>query len=111
MKRPSIAVHDSSGNVFADLNLPDADDLPIQAELSRLIYLQIKRLGLTQIQAAVRLGLKQPDVSKLMNGRHAGFSADRLFRFLNALDQDIQIIVRQKPPRAHRSATMKVVAA
>jgi len=111
MKRSPIAVHQSSGNVFADLSLPDAADLPIQAELSRLIYLQIKRLGLTQVQAAERLDIKQPDVSKLMNGRHTGFSAERLFRFLNALDQDVQIIVRPRPPRTQRTATMKVVAA
>ena len=106
-----IPVHASGGNVFADLGLPDAADLPIQAELSRLIYLQIQRLGLTQVQAAALLGLKQPDVSKLMNGRHTGFSAERLFRLLNALDQDIRVIVRQKPPRAQRTATMTVVAA
>lgn len=106
-----IPVHAGSGNVFADLNLPDAEDLPIQAELTRLIYLQIKRLGLSQIDAAARLGLKQPDVSKLMNGRHTGFSAERLFRLLNALDQDIRIVVRPKPCRARRHGIMNVVAA
>ena len=111
MKHTPAAIHRSSGNVFADLGLPDAADFPIQAELARLIFLQIKRLGLTQIQAAERLHIKQPDVSKLMNGRHTGFSAERLFRFLNALDQDVQIIVRAKPPRSHRTATMTVVAA
>lgn len=103
------SVRPSGGNVFADLRLPDADDLPIQAELARLIYLRIKELGLTQAAAAARLGLKQPDVCKLMNGRHSGFSAERLFRFLNALDQDIQIVIRQKPQRARRSGTVKVV--
>jgi len=110
MKRKT-PVHPSSGNVFADLGLPDADDLPVQAELTRLIYLRIKQLGLTQVQAAGRLGLKQPDVCRLMNGRHAGFSAERLFRFLNALDQDVQIIVRKKPSRARRSARVSVVSA
>jgi predicted XRE-type DNA-binding protein len=104
-------IHPGSGNVFADLRLPDADDLSIQAELTRLLYLRIKELGLTQVQAANRLSLKQPDVSRLMNGRHTGFSAERLFRFLNALDQDIQIIIRLKPPRARRSATVSVIAA
>src|SRR5688572_20628283 len=98
MKR-KMHVQGSSGNVFADLGLPGAEDLSIQAELSRLIYLRIKQTGLTQALAADRLGLKQPDVSKLMNGRPTGFSAERLFRILNALDQDIQIIVRNKPAR------------
>ena len=102
-------IRPSRGSVFADLRLPDADDLPLQAELSRLIYLRVKELGLTQADAAARLGLKQPDVSKLMNGRHSGFSAERLFRILNALDQDVQIVIRQKPNRARRNATVSVV--
>ena len=106
-----MKVHKSSGNVFADLGLPDAAQLPVTAELSRLIYLRIRSLGLTQVQAAARLSLQQPDISKLMNGRHTGFSAERLFRLLNALDQDIQIIVRKKPLTARRSGTIRVVAA
>jgi predicted XRE-type DNA-binding protein len=110
MKRRTV-VRPSHGNVFADLGLPDADDLPIQAELTRLIYLRIRHLGLTQARAAARLGLKQPDVSKLMNGRHTGFSAERLFRLLNALDQDVRIIVGPKPARATRGGTVSVVAA
>jgi predicted XRE-type DNA-binding protein len=110
MKRTS-PVHAGSGNVFIDLGLSDAADLSIQAELTRLIYLRVKGLGLTQAKAAHRLGLKQPDVSKLMNGRHSGFSAERLFRFLNALDQDIRIVIRNKPPRTRRGGTISVVAA
>jgi predicted XRE-type DNA-binding protein len=110
MKR-KIAIHPSSGNVFADLELPGAEDLPVQAELARQVYLRIKQLGLTQVDAALLLGLKQPDVSKLMSGRHTGFSAERLFRFLNALDEDIEIVIRQRPARSRRSATVRVVAA
>jgi predicted XRE-type DNA-binding protein len=109
-RKSDIPVDAGTGNVFADLALPHPDKLSLQAELSRLIYLQIKRRGLNQTHAAAILGLKQPDVCKLMNGRHTGFSAERLFRILNALDQDIQIIVRPKPPRAHRIARMEVVA-
>lgn len=104
-----IRIHAGSGNVFADLGLPDAEGLSIQAELTRLIYLRLSQLGLTQVQAARRLGLKQPDVSKLMNGRHTGFSAERLFRLLNALDQDVRIVVTPKPSR--RRATVTVAAA
>jgi predicted XRE-type DNA-binding protein len=110
MKR-MIPVHEGSGNVFGDLGLGDAAGLPLQAELTRLIHLRIKQIGLTQVQAAQRLELKQPDVSKLMNGRHTGFSAERLFRLLNALDQDVQIVIRSKPANARRSGTLRVVAA
>jgi len=110
MKR-KILVREGSGNVFDDLRLPDAAALSIQAELARLIHRRIKELGWTQAQAAVRLGLKQPDVSKLMNARHAGFSTERMFRLLNALDQDVRIIISRKPPRARRDATLRVEAA
>lgn len=98
-------------NVFADLGLRKADDLSLQAELTRLIYVRIRELGLTQVQAAKRLGLKQPDISKLMNARHTGFSAERLFRALNALDEDVEIIVTRKPTRARRAGRLSVTAA
>ena len=109
--RQGEEIHVGSGNVFADLGLPDADNLLVQAELARLIFLRIRELGWTQTNAARRLGLKQPDVSKLMHGRFTGFSAERLFRLLNALDQDIEIIVRPKPARTRRGGTLSVVAA
>src|ERR1700722_11249400 len=99
-------MHARSDNVFINLGLPDAEDLSIQAELLRLIYPRINQLGLTQVQAVAQLGLKQPDVSKPVNGRHSGFSAERLFRFLNALDEDIEIVVRRKPSRARREANV-----
>jgi predicted XRE-type DNA-binding protein len=111
VKSKQTTIRASSGNVFADLGLRNAADLPIQAELTRLIYLRIKEVGLTQAQAAARLGLKQPDVSKLMNGRHTGFSAERLFRLLNALGQDVQIVVRNRSMRSRLPATVRVVAA
>ena len=64
-----IAVVEGSGNVFADLNLPNADDLQTKAELTRRLYRRIKALGLSHVKAAKALGVKQPNVSKLMNGR------------------------------------------
>lgn len=95
-KSDEIAVHEGSGNVFADLGLPDADDLQLKAELARQICRRIKALALTQVLAAKRLGLKQPDVSKLINGRHTGFSADRLIGLLNSLEVDVEIVLRPK---------------
>lgn len=110
MKRRA-RIHASSGNVFDDLRLKDAGDLSIQAELTRLIHDRIRSLGLSQSAAAERLALKQPDISKLMNGRYTGFSTERLLRLLNALDQDVCIVISPKPPRARRSATLRVEAA
>ncbi len=85
-------------NVFADLGFPkrEAADLKLKAQLTLRIYQRITELGLTQVKAAHQLGLSQPDVSKLMNGRHLGYSVDRLLAILNALEVDIDIVVRPK---------------
>src|SRR6266446_3099128 len=91
-----IPVTRGSGNVFADLGFEDPAELQVKAELTRQIANRIKALGLTQLQAGVRLGIGQPDVSKLMNGRYTGFSADRLMALLNALNVDVDIVVRPR---------------
>ena len=95
-KRDDNQIVEGSGNVFADLKLPHADELQTRAELTRLIYNGIQDRGLTQTAAAKLLGLKQPDVSQLMAGRFTNFSTDRLLRLLMALDRDVEIIVRPK---------------
>ena len=85
-----------SDNVFTDLGFPprDAADLKVKAHLTLRIYQRIKELGLSQTKAAARFGVSQPDVSKLMDGRHTGFTVDRLLSLLNALEMDIDIVVR-----------------
>src|SRR5690242_19683187 len=94
-KRP-MRVFRGSGNVFADLAFSqrEASELQMKAELTRQIHNRIKSLGLTQVRAAERLSISQPDVSKLMNGRHTGYSIERLISLLNALSMDIDIVVR-----------------
>jgi predicted XRE-type DNA-binding protein len=91
-----ISVTHGSGNVFADLGFDDAEELQVKAGLTHQISNRIKALGLTQAQAGERLGLGQPDVSKLMNGRYTGYSTDRLIALLNALDVDVEIVVRPR---------------
>ncbi len=86
----------SSGNVFADLNLPDADDLLAKAELAAKIIAEIQRRRLTQSQAAAILGIDQPKVSALKQGKLTGFSIERLMRFLLALGRDIEITVKRR---------------
>ena len=102
------SVTESSGNVFVDLGLPDAVGELFKAELTLQISKRIKDLDLTQKQAGVRLGLSQPDVSRLMNGRRAGFSTDRLLAFLNALDLDVDIVVRPVAPPPH-AARVRII--
>lgn len=95
------AVVPGGENVFTDLGFApkEAAELKVKAQLTLQIHQRIQELGLTQTRAAERLGLSQPDVSKLMGGRHTGFSVDRLLHLLNALEVDIDIVVR---PKVHR---------
>jgi predicted XRE-type DNA-binding protein len=90
-----IEVTESSGNVFADLGLPDADELYAKSMLSILIARTIRDRGLTQTEAARLLGTTQPKVSDLFRGRLSGFSLERLFRFLNALGKSVRIQVSE----------------
>jgi predicted XRE-type DNA-binding protein len=101
-----VIVEESTGNVFADLGLPEADQLLAKAELVRTIRVLIERRSLTQTDAARLLGTTQPKVSDLFRGRLDGFSMERLYRFLNALGQDVQIVVRPKP-RTRDRATIR----
>lgn len=89
-----IEVFESSGNVFADLGFPDAEERYAKAMLSHLIAKAIEAHGLTQAEAAKRLGTTQPKVSAVVRGRLEGFSLDRLFRFLTALGMNVHVDVR-----------------
>ena len=97
----------SSGNVFADLSLPHADDLLAKAELAAKIIAEIQRRRLTQSQAAAILGIDQPKVSALKQGKLSGFSIERLMRFLLRLGRDIEITVKGRP-RSGTTAKLRV---
>lgn len=103
-------VQEGSGNVFADLGLPDAEELLGKAQLARRITEIIQGRHLTQSQAAEVLGATQPIVSNLMNGQLSGFSMERLVRFLNALDRDVEIVVKRRPRSRDRGRTRVRVA-
>ncbi|HZU77038.1 MAG TPA: helix-turn-helix transcriptional regulator [Dehalococcoidia bacterium] len=100
----------SSGNVFADLSLPDADERLIKADLAIEISKAIAERGLTQAQAAELLGVGQPKVSALTRGRLHGFSVERLLHFLAALQRDVGIVVRPAPAE-HGSLRLHVESA
>jgi len=106
-----IPVKKSSGNVFADLGLPDPEDALAKAKLASRICQLIEERGLTQMQAAKILGLDQPKISALMRGKLSGFSADRLLRFLNDLGQEVDIIIRPAKPPGRRGDIHVVAAA
>jgi predicted XRE-type DNA-binding protein len=101
-----VEVEKSSGNVYEDLGFAEASTELAKAELARQISEIIEQRGLTQAQAARALGVDQPKVSALVRGRLGGFSTERLFKFLNALDREVEIIVR--PVRRKHSAKVRV---
>src|ERR1700760_1188008 len=80
------------GNVYADIGFVNADEMLAKAEVVRKIVSVIRKRGLTQARAADLLNLNQPKISGLMRGKFAGFSMDRLLRFLNALGQNVEIV-------------------
>jgi predicted XRE-type DNA-binding protein len=96
-----------SGNVFRDLKIANPEQYLAKAELAAKIFKLIERRGMTQAAAGRVLGISQPKVSALLNGRLDGFSSDRLFRFLNALGCDVRITVSRPHPHAHGTVQVK----
>lgn len=96
-READIPVIEGSGNVFADMGLPEAEKELTKAQLASHIRQVIKRQRLTQVTAGGLMGIDQPKVSALLNGRLANFSSERLMRLLTALGQDVEITIRTKP--------------
>jgi len=98
----NIPVTASSGNVFADMCFAEPEEELTKAQLASHIRQVIKPNRLTQMAAGTLMGIDQPKVSALLNGRLANFSSERLMRLLTALGQDVEIMVKAKPRnRAH----------
>ncbi|MFQ5674833.1 MAG: helix-turn-helix domain-containing protein [bacterium] len=92
-----VKIAKSSGNIFEDLGLPDSEERLAKTKLTSQIAEIIRKRKLTQTQAAAQLGINQPKVSALLKGNLAGFSTDRLIRFLNLLGRDVNIVIKPKP--------------
>ena len=106
MNTSNSTVERGSGNVFADLDLPDADAHLLKAELVSRIDSIVRQRRITQTEAARLLGLSQPDVSRLLRGDFRQYSLERLFRLLTALGRDIDIVVRQ--PRSATGGQLRI---
>ena len=91
-----IKVTRSSGNVFADLGLPNSEDRLLKAQLALKIQQLVERKGMTQSEIAPLLGLDQPKISHLMRGRLSGFSVERLFDILNRLGHNIEVHISEE---------------
>ena len=96
--------------MFADLGFADAEARRTKLRLTHALNAALDAHRLTQAAAAARLGLNQPKVSALRNGKLEGFSVERLMTLITALDRDVEIVIRKKP-RSRTAARIDVVAA
>ncbi len=108
MKTEEMKVTRGSGNVFADLERPDAEAHLLKAELVTRIDKIVRQRGFKQVEAAKLLGLSQPDVSRLLRGSFREYSIERLLRLLTALGRDVEIVIRE--PRSPRQGRLSIEA-
>lgn len=108
MKTDKEEIEHSSGNVFTDLGLPDAETHLLKAELVTRIDRIIRQRGLKQVDAAKLLGLSQPDVSRLLRGNFQEYSMERLLRLLTALGRDVNIVIRKS--RSEQPGRLRISA-
>jgi predicted XRE-type DNA-binding protein len=106
MKR--IIAEAGSGNVFADIGLPNPEEALAKAEIARQVNLILNSLGLSQVKAASLLGIAQPRVSDLARGRLGKFSLEKLIDFAKRLGNDVDIRIQ---PARKQKARLKVMAA
>jgi predicted XRE-type DNA-binding protein len=107
-KATRILKEESSGNIFADLGLPNPEQEQLKAHLTLQIYRIIKARKLTQAEAGEIIGVAQSQVSLLMRNRSGNFSIERLMKFLMALGNDVEITV--KPTRKQHGEMSVVIA-
>jgi predicted XRE-type DNA-binding protein len=109
-RKPHIVA--GSGNIFADLGLPDAETHLLKAQIVSEIYRLTHERKLTQTRAGKRMGISQPEVSRMFKGNFREYSIERLMEFLTTFDRDIEIVVRPhrksgKPGRITFSAALQ----
>jgi predicted XRE-type DNA-binding protein len=107
-KRTNIVFEQGSGNVFADLELGDADELFLRAQIGFYVFKLLEAKNLKQRDMAVLLGIAQPEVSHLMNGHYSRFTTDKLLDFLKRLDRKVTIqIGSHKPGEPYREVKIE----
>jgi len=106
-----IEIQKGSANVYADLGLPDADEMLVKAQLVTQISDIIKKEGWTQQEAARVVGLTQPKLSEMLRGKFRGISEAKLLDCLARLGCDVQIVVGPHHPSTHTGKVEVVFAA
>ena len=97
MSKKALPAHEiGSGNIFADLGIPNAEEHQLKAALVVQLGRLIKERKLSQVEAAKLIGVRQPDLSNILRGHYRGYSLARLMRMLTAFDQDVEITTRPR---------------
>jgi predicted XRE-type DNA-binding protein len=99
----------SSGNIFADLGLPDASEHELKARIVMTLGHAIDTLELTQTEAAKRIGIAQPDLSKILHGNFSGFSLERLLTAVTKLGNDVEITIKAHRGNQDKEGRMRLV--
>jgi predicted XRE-type DNA-binding protein len=86
-------IKESSGNIYADLGMDDADEMLVKAQLATKIGEIVKARKWSQQQAADVLGLTQPKLSLMLRGQFRGISEAKMLECLTRLGRDVQIVV------------------
>jgi predicted XRE-type DNA-binding protein len=100
MRKTKSIIHESSGNVFADIGLPNADVHLLKAQIISELYRLCTAKKLSQTKTSVLLGISQPEVSRMFNGHFSEYSVERLMKFLTVFARDIEIVVRPTKPHS-----------
>ncbi len=103
-------VEEGSGNIFADLKLPDAGTHLLKAQIVSEIYRLATQRKLTQAQAGDLMEISQPEVSRMFKGAFREYSVERLMGFLTAFDRDVEIVVRPRR-KAHKGGCIRFTLA
>ena len=94
MSKRKTKAYEGSGNIFADLDLPNPEERKLKASIVIELHRLVKERGLTQIKAARLIGISQPDLSNLLRGDFEDYSAERLMKMLTVFEQDIEIVMK-----------------
>jgi len=92
----ALKVEAGNSNIFADLGLPDAGPHFLKAQIVSEIYRLAAAKKLNQAQVGKRLGISQPEVSRMFKGHFREYSIERLMEFLTGFDRDVEIVVRPR---------------
>ncbi|MGD9631652.1 MAG: helix-turn-helix domain-containing protein [Hyphomicrobium sp.] len=112
MKKARSEVHETKGNIFADLGLPDAETHFLKAQIVAELFRLTHGSKLTQAKAGALMGISQPEVSRLFKGHFREYSVERLMEFLTAFDRDVEIVTKLRKRSSKRGQiTFKPVLA